>query len=226
MDLTNGAGTDTPEARWQIAEDVIPGVGIRNMMDPTLGLLTPDPGRMTDPELACSPDDNGGVHTNSGIGNHAYALMVDGGAYNRYTISGIGLTKAGLIAYRTLTVYLTSSSTYLDNYDAMQQSCTDLVGTAGITSADCIEVKKALNSVEMSLPWPCNCGNGVLDPGEGCDDGNNRAGDGCSPFCLVQTMTIPAMSWHGQLILVGLFGLLMVALEHRHAVARRPPRQE
>lgn len=27
------------------------------------------------------------------------------------------------------------------------------------------------------------CGDGILDPGETCDDGNNRAGDGCDPMC-------------------------------------------
>jgi cysteine-rich repeat protein len=27
------------------------------------------------------------------------------------------------------------------------------------------------------------CGNGVLDPGEDCEDGNRRAGDGCDPSC-------------------------------------------
>ena len=27
------------------------------------------------------------------------------------------------------------------------------------------------------------CGNGMLDPGESCDDGNLEAGDGCSPAC-------------------------------------------
>ncbi|MEZ4247647.1 MAG: kelch repeat-containing protein [Polyangiales bacterium] len=27
------------------------------------------------------------------------------------------------------------------------------------------------------------CGNGILDPGELCDDGNNRGADGCSPGC-------------------------------------------
>ena len=31
--------------------------------------------------------DEGGVHTNSGVDNHAYALMVDGGTYNGQTIS-------------------------------------------------------------------------------------------------------------------------------------------
>src|SRR3954447_6552443 len=28
-----------------------------------------------------------------------------------------------------------------------------------------------------------NCGNGVVDPGEQCDDGNIMAGDLCSPSC-------------------------------------------
>lgn len=28
------------------------------------------------------------------------------------------------------------------------------------------------------------CGNGVVDAGEGCDDGNNAANDGCSAFCV------------------------------------------
>lgn len=27
------------------------------------------------------------------------------------------------------------------------------------------------------------CGNGTLDPGEACDDGNNESGDGCDRFC-------------------------------------------
>jgi cysteine-rich repeat protein len=30
------------------------------------------------------------------------------------------------------------------------------------------------------------CGNGHLDPGEDCDDGNTAAGDGCSPTCHVE----------------------------------------
>src|SRR5262245_58826327 len=28
-----------------------------------------------------------------------------------------------------------------------------------------------------------NCGNGVQDPGEACDDGNRDSGDGCSATC-------------------------------------------
>jgi Zn-dependent metalloprotease len=91
VDLLNGTGNDTPLARWIIGEDLVP---LRAMQDPT---LTGDPGKMSDPHVACSDDDSGGVHTNSGIGNHAFVLMVDGGTYNGYTIAGIGLTKAGKI---------------------------------------------------------------------------------------------------------------------------------
>jgi sulfatase modifying factor 1 len=30
------------------------------------------------------------------------------------------------------------------------------------------------------------CGNGVIDSGETCDDGNKNAGDGCSPSCMLE----------------------------------------
>ena len=95
-------------------------------------------------------------HTNSGVPNHAYALMVDGGTYNGKTVTGMGLTKAGKIQYRALATYLTSASDFLDNYNALKQSCQDLIGTAGITAADCTEVGDALDAVEMASVWPCS----------------------------------------------------------------------
>jgi len=135
----------------------IPGIGaVRNMMNPN---LFGDPGKMSDAaQFVCAlpGGDAGGVHSNSGVPNHAYALMVDGGTYNGFTISGIGLTKAGKIQYRALTSYLLSASDFLDNYNALKRSCTDLIGTAGITAADCTEVGKALDAVEMANPWPCS----------------------------------------------------------------------
>jgi cysteine-rich repeat protein len=36
------------------------------------------------------------------------------------------------------------------------------------------------------------CGNGVLDAGERCDDGNTRAGDGCSAACQLEDAPTPA----------------------------------
>ena len=155
VDLSNTGGTDSAGVRWLMGEDV-PGLGaIRNMMNPN---QFGDPGRMKDGYLVCATPggDGGGVHTNSGIPNHAFALMTDGGSFNGYTITGIGLTKAGKIQYRALTRYLVSGSDFLDNYNALKQSCTDLVGTSGITSGDCTEVGKALDAVEMDDPWNCS----------------------------------------------------------------------
>jgi len=151
VDLGNGAGNDNGSVRWLLGEDV-PGSGaIRNMKNP--GAFN-DPGQVNDANFKCdiNDGDQGGVHSNSGVPNHAYALMVDGGSFNGQNVTGIGLTKAGKIEYRALTQYLTSGSTFLDDYNALQRACTDLIGTAGITSANCTQVKNALNAVKMNAP--------------------------------------------------------------------------
>ena len=36
-------------------------------------------------------------------------------------------------------------------------------------------------------PLPSDCGNGVIDMGEGCDDGNDFIGDGCSNTCQIES---------------------------------------
>ena len=153
IDLTNVTGADTPANRWLLGED-LPGGAVRHMMDPT---LMGSPGKMSDTTLFwCNTlSDGGGVHTNSGIPNHAFALMVDGGSYNGYTIGGIGLTKAMKIQYRALTTYLTTSSGFLDNFQAVNQSCSDLIGTDGITAANCADVHRAMLAVEMNAQWGC-----------------------------------------------------------------------
>lgn len=158
VDFTRSAADDTGIARWRLGEDLSIGA-IRDMMTPT---TFGDPGKVSDPQFFCVSDgwtsssgDSGGVHYNSGVPNHAFALMVDGGTYNGHTISGIGLAKAGLIQYRALNTYLTSGSTFADNATAVNQSCTDLVGTGGITAGDCSQVANAILAVEMASPWPC-----------------------------------------------------------------------
>lgn len=108
------------------------------------------PGKVSDPETGCGNDDTN--YFNFKILTHIYALMSDGGIYNGYTISGIGLDKAAKIHYRSMTTYLSQATNFLDNYNALKQSCQDIVGIAGITYADCDEAKKALDAVEMYLP--------------------------------------------------------------------------
>jgi Zn-dependent metalloprotease len=153
MDLLNGRGTDGAPVRWRLGED-LPIGAIRDMMNPwTFG----NPGKVSDPQWHTDQNsDGGGVHINSGVPNHAYALMVDGGVYNGRTVTAIGLQAAGKIQYRALTKYLTSGANFLDNYKALQRACQDLIGTSGITAATCTQVKTAAEAVEMNGPIPFN----------------------------------------------------------------------
>lgn len=63
---------------------------------------------------------NGGVHINSSIINHAAYL----------TGTQIGKEKLGKIYYRALTLYLTPDSNFLDARHALLQSATDLYGAS------------------------------------------------------------------------------------------------
>ena len=77
--------------------------------------------------------DNGGVHTNSGVGNFWFYLLSAGGTGtndigNTYAVGGLGVDKAAQIAYRTLTVYLTMTSNYAETRDASIQAAIDLYG--------------------------------------------------------------------------------------------------
>jgi hypothetical protein len=82
--------------------------------------------------------------------------MTDGGTFNGYTVTGLGITKAAKIYYEAQTNMLLSASDYNDLDSILLQACTNLIGTSGITSADCQEVTKALTAVEMNLQ-PASC---------------------------------------------------------------------
>lgn len=62
--------------------------------------------------------DNGGVHVNSSITNHAAYLIGE----------QIGKEKLGKIYYRALTIYLTPTSDFSDARNAIAQSAADLYG--------------------------------------------------------------------------------------------------
>ena len=46
-------------------------------------------------------------------------------------------------------------------------------------------------------PPPPVCGNGILEPGEQCDDGNLVNGDGCSSTCTIETPPPPPVCGNG-----------------------------
>ena len=79
--------------------------------------------------------DNYGVHTNCGVGNFMFYLLVAGGSGtndngNNYSVKGIGITEAEAILYRTNTTYLTPTSQYNDWRAACINAATDLFGAA------------------------------------------------------------------------------------------------
>jgi Zn-dependent metalloprotease len=169
--VRGGVGTDN-SVRWLLGEDST-AVGLtgalRDMWNPT---CYGNPGKVSDRQYSCGPNtsagDNGGVHNNSGVINHGYALLVDGGTYNGQAVTGIGLTKAAHIYYRAQSVYQSPASDFAAHADAIKQSCTDLVGvnlnslTTGapsgevITAADCAQVDKTALAVELRTP-PSQC---------------------------------------------------------------------
>ncbi|MFX1552599.1 MAG: M4 family metallopeptidase [Promethearchaeota archaeon] len=148
-ELVDQENDTDPNDDWLIGED-LPMGAIRDMSHPP---AFDDPDKVSD--YVCTLSDNGGVHTNSGIPNKAAYLMAEGGAFNGYTIEGIGLEKMAHVQYRTLTVYLTPSSSLVNDYHALNQSCEDLIGTYGITPHDCEQVKNALLAVEMESEPTC-----------------------------------------------------------------------
>ena len=165
--MRSSVGSVDNSTKWLMGEDVSPGGALRDMYNP---ICYSNPGKVSDTAYyVCSTADQGGVHTNSGVPNHAYALLVDGGTYNGQTISAIGLTKAAHIYFRAESVYQHSASDFLDHADSIEQSATDLLGqnlaslTTGapsgeiITAADVIEVQQAALAVELRTP-PTFCG--------------------------------------------------------------------
>ena len=69
--------------------------------------------------------DNGGVHINSGIPNHAYYKFA----------TAIGKDKAEQIFYSALTDYLVSSSRFVDLRAAVEEAAGNLYGNAEVTAA-------------------------------------------------------------------------------------------
>jgi Thermolysin metallopeptidase, alpha-helical domain len=113
-----------------------------------------DPDRMTSANYFGGTSDRGGVHTNSGVNNKAAFLMTDGGTFNGQTITGLGIDKVARICYEVETHLLTFASDYADLGSALQQACTNLVGTGGITAADCTQVQKTVLATEMATDPP------------------------------------------------------------------------
>lgn len=116
-------------ANWLHGEEgsLIPGDYVRSMSDPH-SKMHPDTYGANDPYWVdpLSPVDSGGIHTNSGVHNYWFYLLVEGGSGinangENYNVTGIGMDAALPIVYHSLTTYLTAT-TVPDFVDAMQSS--------------------------------------------------------------------------------------------------------
>src|SRR5438067_5782005 len=143
----------TPNANtWKVGEDIYtPGTAgdaLRYMNHPTQDGSSKD----YYPERYTGTSDNGGVHSNSGIANLTYYLMVMGGTHPRSkttvnvtalsATSSTSLDMAQRIWYRALTVYFTSSTNFQGARTATVQAATDLYGAAAAATVnqawDCV----------------------------------------------------------------------------------------
>jgi Zn-dependent metalloprotease len=176
--IKDASGVRTDSYRWLMGEksDAFGGA-IRDMWFPN---CHGDPGKVSDIQYVCSTDDGGGVHSNSGVPNHGYALLVDGGTFNGQTVTGIGLKKAAAIYYRAMTSYQTPVSDFADHADSLEAACADLTGEAikelstepndsttsfnKITASDCAQIPAMAAAVELRTePVQCDFGP-QLDP--------------------------------------------------------------
>lgn len=101
---------------------------------------------------ACNGTNN---YLRSTIMTKAFFLMADGGYYRQHNlckITPIGYAKAEQILHRAMAVYFPASVTLNSAYSGIMSACNDLYGAG---SADCINVMRALQSVEMDQPGSC-----------------------------------------------------------------------
>ena len=141
------------EADWLFDEDS--GEASRSYADPN---IYEQPSRYKGTywkSTAGEPDDDndyGGVHSNSGVQNHFFYLLSEGGnGFNDGLVyepfEGIGVEKASKIAYRALTAYCGPRTDYGDIVSCWQSAAADLVAIGAITAEDAEKVERAWNTV-------------------------------------------------------------------------------
>jgi Zn-dependent metalloprotease len=157
-------GQLTNEADWIIGEGLftsnVNGVGIRSMKapgaaynDPVLG-KDPQPAHMRD--YVNTIQDNGGVHINSGIPNHAFYIA-------SMEMGGFAWEKMGMVWYKTLTDKLSRNSNFQDAANLTFEVAGKLFGQ---NSHEQMAVKKGWEDVGITVGVP---------PQEGCFNATLRA---------------------------------------------------
>ncbi len=166
----------TSDAVWDLGEDVRAGSGaIRYMDEPSNDGYSRDhySNRYT------GSGDSGGVHYNSGIANHFFYLLTEGGQHHRatyrsgYTVEGIGIDDAYAIWYTALSGYMTRTTNFSGARTATQDACEAL----SFSEAQCHSVSLAWYEVGVGSD-PGDYPSDPVDTGDTGGTGDGGAGDG------------------------------------------------
>lgn len=155
-------GQTAAEADWIIGEGLftanVNGAGIRSMKapgsaydDPVLG-KDPQPAHMRD--YVNTVEDNGGVHINSGIPNHAFYIA-------SVELGGFAWEKAGMIWYKTLAEKLDRNSNFQQAANFTFETAGELFGQ---NSLEQMAVRKGWEEVGITVGAPAGdgCFNALL----------------------------------------------------------------
>lgn len=177
-------------------------------------------------------DDDGAVHANSGIPNHAAYLLVEGGrgtgADQGVVVRGIGQDKAERLYFTSLTVGpLDRWATFADARASLAAVCREIVRRDApgetLTLRDCGAVLNAFAAVGVGEPDRDE--DGVVDPLDRCPDDHDPSqvdsdgdglGDACDPDVpvapgAVGTITGQVVRAHDRRPLVTPTGLRLLA---------------
>jgi len=165
------------EPDWLIGEDVInrPGdatPGFRNMADP---MQDGDPSHLS--QKYTGEEDGGGVHTNSGIANHAYYLTVNGGRNAscvanehhgvlvnsrdcKIVVPALGLDQAAQVYYEGFT----SLPEYANFCDARNATVAAAAGGAASNSKSGVKADKILGMAWDAVGVHKGCAPGTPPP--------------------------------------------------------------
>ena len=128
-------GSGTRQADYLIGEDVIRPGGVRSLSNP---------GAFGDPDhysrRFTGSEDDGGVHTNSGIPNQAFFLAIEGGTNrtSNLSVQGVGAANRQQIErvfYRAFVLMLPSNATFSTARAATIQAARELYPGSNVESA-------------------------------------------------------------------------------------------
>lgn len=164
--FAKGTGTDSnPNAEtWLIGEDF--GMVLRSMSNPK-SKGDPDTyngNNYVNATASCIPEfgpggnDGCGVHTNSGVLNHWFYILVAGkagqnDAGDNYNVTGIGMVKSQEIAYLTLRDYLSPNATFMDARNGAIEVASNLYGSNSDERQATQDAFYAVNVGDAFIPY-------------------------------------------------------------------------